>query len=255
MNKLIVFIACILAVLLVQVVFAADTDSTHQKKELKNTVRVNITNPIIFGSNSMIAGYERVLGPTQTFSVNVGRFSLPKLSLFDFGGTDSINLTKNSTEKGYHASFDYRFYLAKENRNNAPRGVYLAPYFSYNFFERTNTWTLNTSSFQGDLNTTFNLDIAALGGELGYQFVLWRRLAIDFILIGPGMARYSFKTKLSTTLSADDESELFDRINDFLAEKIPGYKLVIDDAEYKKSGSTKTTTFGFRYMIHLGFRF
>jgi hypothetical protein len=52
--------------------------------------------------------------------------------------------------------------------------------------------------------------------------------------IGPDLATYSVKTKLSTTLDADDEAELFKKINDALADKIPGYSLVIDDEEYEK---------------------
>jgi hypothetical protein len=225
-------------------------------KVFKNTVRFNLTNPIIFGDRAMIFGYERVLGQRQSFSINIGRATLPKLSVFDINSNNpSVQLKKGSTEKGINVSVDYRFYLNKVNRYPAPRGVYIAPYYSYNHFERENTWTLNTDAFQGDVITDFKLNIHTVGCELGYQFVLWKRLALDFILIGPGIANYSLKTNVSTTLDADSQAELFQKINDALANKIPGYSFVINDQEYKKSGRAKTTSFGFRYMIHLGFRF
>jgi hypothetical protein len=231
------------------------TDSTTVKKEkvFKNTVRYNVTNTLIFSDKTLIFGYERVLGKHQSVSIDFGPLSLPKLSIIN---TDNFaNVSGSSTEKGFHVSADYRFYLGSENKYDAPRGIYLAPFASINYFERKNTWTLNSATFQGDVNTNFKLQVLSAGGELGYQFILWKRFAIDLILIGPGMANYSIKASVNTTLSAEDQSELFKLIHDALADKIPGYDLVIDDMEFEKSGSTNTTSFGFRYMINLGFRF
>jgi hypothetical protein len=233
----------------------AQQEEFKKEKSLKNTVRFNITNPLLFGGKALIIGYERTIGEHQSFCFEAGRMSLPKLLPGTINISDSIQLASSSTEKGYHLSADYRFYLKKENKYNSPHGVYLAPYISYNYFNRTNSWNLNTTNFQGDLTTDFTLTIRTFGGEFGYQFVLWKRLAIDFILMGPGLSTYTIKTKISTTLDPDDEAELFKKINDALANKIPGYSLVIDDTEYEKSGSANTTTFGFRYMINLGFRF
>lgn len=227
-----------------------------QKKALKNTVRFNLTNPIILSSQSIIFGYERVLWNNQTVSVNFGKNELRDIGLLDINiDSDEIQLKKNTENAGYNFSIDYRFYLKKLNAWPAPRGVYVAPYYSFNNFQKSNTWTLNTSSFQGDVSTDFNLDIHTFGFELGYQFVFWRRVALDFVLFGPGIASYAFSADLNTTLSADDEALLFEKINEFLADKFPGYTFAIDDKEFKKSGSAKATSVGFRYMIQLGFRF
>jgi len=226
------------------------------KKNFKNTIRYNITNPMLFGEGAIIFGYERTLNSRQSISVNIGRAVLPGLSILNIDTiTPDITLNKSSTEKGFNGSVDYRFYLTKLNAYGAPRGVYIGPFYSFNYFERENTWTLNTESFQGDVVTDFTFNMHTIGFELGYQFVFWKRLALDLILIGPGVARYALKTNLSTTLDPDDEGELFQKINDALADKIPGYSFVIDDQEYKKTGRVKTTSLGFRYMIHLGFRF
>ena len=227
-----------------------------KKKDLKNTLWFNLTNPVLLSDQSLIFGYERIVNPRQSFTINFGFTSLPDISLADVNvDNENISLHKNTSDEGYNASIDYRFYLAKFNKFQAPRGVYLAPYYSFNYFGRKNTWTLNTDAFDGDINVDFSLDIHTLGGQLGYQFIFWRRLALDFVLFGPGVARYQVKANLSTTLNADDQAALFQVINDHLSEKFPGYSFVIDDQEFEKTGTAKTTTLGFRYMIHMGFRF
>jgi hypothetical protein len=231
-------------------------EKVRKEKDFKNTVQFNITNPLLFGNRALIFGYERTLGNRQSIFVNFGRATLQNFSLIDINSDNpSVQLQKSSTDKGFHTSLEYRFYLNKVNRYPAPRGVFIAPYYSYNHFGRENTWTLNTDAFQGDVITDFKLNIHSVGCELGYQFVLWKRVALDFILMGPGLANYSLKTTLNTTLNVDDQAELFQKINDALTAKFPGYSYVIKDQEFKKSGSTSTTSFGFRYMIHLGFRF
>ena len=265
MKRVLILIWCLIWVsvhsteaLFAQEVIAPDTAFTVQnkKRDLNNTIWFNLTNPVLLSDNSLIFGFERIIFPNQSVTVNFGVTSLPDISLADVNVDDeNFQLHKNTVDHGYNGSIDYRFYLAKLNKYSAPRGVYLAPYYSYNYFGRKNTWTLDTDNFHGDVDVNFSLDIHTIGGELGYQFVFWRRLALDFVLFGPGMARYQVKAKLSTTLDADDQAELLQIINDKLAEKIPGYEMVIDDAEFEKTGTAKTTTLGFRYMIHMGFRF
>ncbi len=226
-------------------------EQTKEKKELKNTVWVNIFNPII-DSKYLVLGYERVLKNNQSFTVNLGRFSLPKFSLVDLG---KLGLTNEYKDWGINTSVDYRFYLGKLNKYNAPRGVYLAPYYSFNHFNRENKWILDSDSFDGEVVTDFTLNIHTLGGQLGYQFIFWRRLAVDLVLIGPGVGYYGLKVKLDTTLEPDDESLFFQTLNDALKDKFPGYDLVIESGDFQKKGSSGTTTLGFRYMIHIGFRF
>ena len=97
--------------------------------------------------------------------------------------------------------------------------------------------------------------MTAVGAQLGYQFVLWKRVALDFVLIGPSIAWYSLEAKLDTSLDPDDESALYAKIDEILQERFPGYTFVLDDVDFKKTGSTDTQSFGFRYTIHLGYRF
>ena len=237
----------------VQTVNGQEEKPVKEWKNLKNSIKINITNPMIFGDNCYMIGYERTIGDHQSFSVNIGRFSLPR---FVDINTDSIQeITKDMNTKGFHLSGDYRFYLSKENKHNSPHGVYIGPYFTYNSYGRDFKYSVNTQSFQGDVNADFTFNIASVGFQMGYQFVFWNRVSLDMVLFGPGLAGYKLKTNLDTTLDPNQESELFQKINDALAEKIPGYDLVLHPGSFEKTGSYKTTSLGYRYVIMLGIRF
>jgi hypothetical protein len=228
-------------------------DSIPPKKNLKNTVKFNLTNPMIFGDKCFVVGYERTIGNHQSFSVNLGRFSLPRV--FNIN-TDSIkDLTKDVQSKGFHASVDYRFYLSKENKYNSPHGVYIGPYLTYNSYTRFFDLKASTESFTGEFNADFNFRVATMGFQLGYQFILWNRVTLDMILFGPGIGAYKIKTTLSTNLDPDTESELFKKINEALQEKIPGYSLVLNPGTFEKTGTYNNTGMGFRYVVMVGFRF
>jgi hypothetical protein len=227
-------------------------ESDSAKKKLKNTIRINITNPMLFGDKYNVIGYERVISKHQTFSFNIGRFALPKWKNFD---TDSLALKDNYTDKGFTFAADYRFYLRKENRYGAPRGVYIGPYYSFNMFERTNSWTLNTADFSGDLQTRIRLNANLIGAQLGYQFIIKNRITLDMIMFGPGTWFYSVKTTTTTSLSEEDQALLFEKINGYLDEKLPGNDLFFQPGSVNKSGTYRTSSGGMRYLFQIGFRF
>ncbi len=231
-------------------------DSTLSKPR-KNVIRVNIINPLLFGETSYVLGYERVLNKHQSMSINVGRVSFDKFLFSGFTGVNNTHLTINNSynDEGIHTSLDYRFYLKKENKFNAPRGVYIGPYVSYNYFKRVNSWSIVSNAFTGEFTTTLKMNMATVGGELGYQFVLWRRLAIDFILLGPGLTNYRFSSQFSTNLDPSEQYEVLQKLYDKLEAGLIGLGWVMDGDEFVKSGSTNTTSMGFRYMIHIGFCF
>jgi hypothetical protein len=221
-------------------------------KYFKNTIRINITNPMLFGEKYNVIGYERVVSKHQTFSVNIGRFSLPKWRNFN---TDSLLVKDDYSDKGFTIAADYRFYLKKENKYDAPHGLYIGPYYSFNMLDRTNTWNVNTTDFQGSLQTNIRLNANLIGAQLGYQFIIKNRVAIDMILFGPGTWFYSLKSTTSTSLSDEDEALLFEKINGFLEQNLPGSDIFLEPGQMNKSGSYRTSSGGMRYMIQLGFRF
>jgi hypothetical protein len=232
---------------------AFSQESQEDRFDFKNTIRINVTNPLIFGMKSIMFGYERVLNKKRSISINVGQASFPKFNLLDF---DSVVSKDVVSEKGYHISADYRFYLSKENKYAAPRGVYIGPYAAYNYFERKNAWSITSTTGGTQLvESTTTLTVANLGFQLGYQFVFWDRVSLDMILFGPGIASYKLKATLAENLSEEDKQKLFQYLNDVLSDKIPGFDLVIDSDEFEKTGTTNTTSAGFRYMVMVGIRF
>jgi len=226
-------------------------------KPRKNVVRFNLTNPMIFGEKSLLVGYERVIGKHMSASINGGQasFRKPTLSVFNFTDSSRIVLDKDYTDKGFTIALDYRFYLKKENKYNSPHGVYIGPYYSITHFERENNWNMSSPHFSGNLKTNLNMNIQMVGIEMGYQFILWKRVALDFILIGPGVTFYNIKTQISTQLDGDENGELLDALKNAIVEKVPGFSNFADNLEFEKSGSTNTMSMGFRYVIHLGFNF
>jgi len=220
------------------------------KKVLKNTVRINITNPLIFGE-SFILGYERTLGHRQSFSVNIGSFSLPQMRSADLG--ENYEVESSGNKGGYNFAVDYRFYLSKLNKYDAPRGVYIGPYASMSRSKRR--VSLTSDGVVGSFDAGYTFQAMTFGAQLGYQFVFWRRLSLDLILMGPGISGYSLETTLSTTLDPAQEEELFQKINDAIAAKIPGYDKVIEPGTMHRGDTFKTTSAGYRYVVMLGFRF
>jgi hypothetical protein len=227
-------------------------EKTDSVRNFKNTIRMNITNPMLFGERNIIFGYERVFKNNQSITANVGRISFPKWKTFN---TDSISLDADYKDKGYTIALDYRFYLKKENKYEAPRGVYLGPYYSFNYFNRVNSWTLDDQANSKMLTTDITLKMNLIGVQLGYQFVLWKRLAIDLVLLGPGKWFYNINVDMNTNLSSEDEQLVFDKINEAIDSKVPGNTIDIKPFEISKKGSTSSSTGGFRYVMHLGFRF
>jgi hypothetical protein len=221
-------------------------------KAYRNIIRLNLSNPVLFGIKNNIIGYERIFKENESFSVNMGRFSIPKFESFS---EDTIQLQNNYKDKGFNFSIDYRLYLMKENKYNAPHGIYIGPYYAYNYFERENNWTLNTDSYQGELISDLNLNMHLIGFELGCQFVLWKRLTLDVIFMGPGLWFFNLKTRKNTSLDPDDAALFYDELNEQLKEKFPGYNYVIDGSEIKRKGSFRSGRFGYRYLVNLGFRF
>ncbi len=70
--------------------------------------------------------------------MTLGYQEFPKL--ISFGG--GVNGEKEDKRIGYKVGGEYRFYLKKENKFLAPRGVYLGPYVSYLFFNNERGLTI-----------------------------------------------------------------------------------------------------------------
>jgi hypothetical protein len=228
--------------------------SDSSSKEYKNVIRYNLSGALLFGMDKYIVfGYERVINKRQSFSINIGQSALPKLVSLS---TDSVALTKDLKNSGVHVSADYRFYLSKENKYTAPHGLYIGPFYSYNKYTRNNEWSLKLPSGSKTL-TKSNSDISihVVGAEMGYQFILWKRLTLDMLLIGPGVGRYKIHADTENNLTPEQKEKVQAAFKQLLEQKFPGMNYVMADKEFDANGTIKTTTVGFRYIIQVGFLF
>ena len=219
-----------------------------------NTIRYNMSNSWFFGTDNRVFGYERVVKPYQSFSVNLGFASFPEFSAVKF---DSIAYNFGSSSSGFNIAADYRFYLKKENIHGAPRGVYLAPFFSYTYMQRTNNLSI-TPAVGPVIETVFDNRFTAIiaGGALGYQFLFWRdRIALDLVLLGPGIGFYKYKGEFSTNLSPVESNEIKEAIKEEIFEKYPGIKGLLDGVDFNLERSNYARNFAYRYVMHIGYRF
>jgi hypothetical protein len=224
-------------------------------RNYKNIVRYNLSSALLFGFDKYIVlGYERVLSPKRSLSINIGKAALPKLVSI---ATDSFQVQKEGERTGMNGSIDYRFYLAKENKFNAPRGLYIGPYYAFNRFENEQKWTHKNNSSGSELKTNSNFSIHTFGFEVGYQLLLWKRVALDLLMVGPGMGFYKYEATFSgnINLNAGDKEQLLEALKQLLTQKFPGMNYVFSDKKIDADGVLKTTKFGYRYLMHIGYAF
>lgn len=229
------------------------TDSSV--RAYKNVIRYNLSGALLFGLDKyIVVGYERVLSPKKSISVNFGTAALPKITSLV---TDSFQTNKEGTRNGYNLSIDYRFYLAKENKFNAPRGLYIGPYYSYNHYENEKRWLHTKNGGSNEIMTKGNFNIHTFGFEMGYQLLLWKHFSIDMVMVGPGLGFYKYQASYTgnINLSSGEKEQLFDALQQLLVQKFPGMNYVFSDKKIDADGVLKTNTIGYRYIIHIGYAF
>ncbi len=219
-----------------------------------NIPKIEISQWLLYPSSFHVA-YERVLNQNHSFEL-FGGYNLFPLSL-DLNVT-GVNLTSTNNHTGYSFGGEFRFYLNKENKYEAPHGVYLAPFFSYFDFGGNRTLTHTDSAGIGEsaslvTRTTF----LSFGGELGYQFVIFKHITIDCEFFGPSFTYYTFQAKINGELTGIDQNSLLAQVISDLKEKIPLLNDVANGATISKAGFTdaRFPAIGFRYAINIGYRF
>lgn len=246
------FLHTCLPLILITALCHAQSD-TLETPLRKNVIRYNLSGAMLFGIDKYIVlGYERVIGKHQSFSLNFGVASLPKLVTIS---TDSLKVSKDQKNSGFNLSVDYRFYLKKENRYSPPHGLYIGPYYFFNQFKRENKWEYTATSTTGFVDTNTNFTIHGLGVQMGYQFILWKRVALDFVMVGPGLGIYNYKAKFTDNLDPEIKEQLLSGLQQMLTQKFPGMNYVFSDDQISGNGTLNTTSAGYRFIIHVGYNF
>lgn len=230
---------------------AAQTDNST--RVFKNNIHLNIAPMIIFGKNNYVLGYERVINKHQSITINLGYWAFSPMKE---ESSSDLTFNRKIQSTGYSVALDYRFYLRSENKYNPPRGVYIAPYFgSYNLI-RTDNIKIHLEEPELsylDLRTKFGLN--SLGIQLGYQFVIMKRISLDFILMGPSLTYYNLNLSLKGDLGGLAENEFFQQVVEILLDKYPWMQELVDKTEISSKGRLEIWSLGFRYGIQIGFVF
>lgn len=244
-KKIITFLSLI-------IFFFLALSSPAQKTDFKNTVKVNLTAGILY-DNAWQLSIERMITKNQSLNIFGGYNEFPtnlRLNL------DNTELSNSNKKTGFMLGADYRFYIRKENKYDAPHGLYLAPYFSYyQFTGKRSLIHTDSTGAKTSANLETKINFFNVGGELGYQFVFGRRWVIDVVMFGPAMTHYTFKASLDNNLPGLAENETIKAVIDAMKEKFPLLNDLSGDHEVKSSGNEAFWSFGFRYNISVGFRF
>lgn len=227
--------------------------SQSDSRDFKNSVKFNITNTLLY-DNSYQFSYERMIKENQSLNVFIGYQEFPLITV-DLSDDDDFSKKNNRT--GFSVGADYRFYLGSINKFSGPRGVYLAPFLSFFQFstDRGIVHTDPDTNVQSNVNLSSKFNLTNIGGELGYQFVLWDRLVIDCVLFGPSVTFYKFNTKLDGSIPGLEDNEVYQKVIEAIKEKFPGVEGITGDEGIEKKGVQSITAVGFRYNISIGYRF
>ena len=220
----------------------------------KNVIRYNLT-PNILGFKSAIFGYERVLKPYQSISINAGYIATGNTGREE---NEDIKVIGTRKSNGFTIAGDYRFYMKRENLDPAPHGIYIAPFFSMyklthqNQIQPSQSIDPNEISF---VDTKFSM--TNLGLELGYQFNIKNRISIDLVLFGPSISSYKLNMKYSggyLPLNGISDEDLI-ALRDYSISKYPWLKTLVDEGKFDLKGTKAVWGMGFRYVIQVGYRF
>jgi len=220
-----------------------------RRTQRRNTIKLDITSHYLY-RNSFIASYERVTKPNQSFVVTAGYQEFPRASSLG----SNISVKDDRSRTGNKFGGEYRFYLRKENKYLAPRGVYLGPYASFLGFKNERTITVNDDGTLEDVILNTKLNIFNVGFELGYQFVITNRWAIDLVFIGPSISHYLYTAELSGSYSFDKEDIQNEIILD-LIDRFPFLDDVITEKEATTRGKLDSWSYGYRFQVHIGYHF
>lgn len=240
------FLFFLFAFISMQVTNAQDSTDVAFRK---NTIKLDLTGNLIY-DNSFNLSYERLLKPNQSLVLTVGYLEFP--TIISLG--EEIQGDKRDDRSGFKYGAEYRFYLKKENKFSAPRGVYIGPYFTGIGFKSDRNIVYTGTEEPEEANLRTRIGIFSIGAQLGYQFVFNDRWSLDLVLVGPSYSRYNFKTQLSGDFEFN-EDEIRNEILKALIDKFPALDDLLDEKELSSSGNLDTWALGYKYQFLIGYRF
>lgn len=242
-------------VLLILIVLTVAVPAVAQQSSADSTVRRNIIKVDItshwFYRKAMMFAYERTIKnrPYHTWGITAGIQEFPTLDALD-----DIKVMQETKGSGFKLGAEYRFYLQKENKYHAPRGVYMGPYTTFHQYRNDRDIEVNNNGVleYADMNTT--LSIFNVGFQLGYQFVFNNRWSIDLVFIGPAVSNYKATSRLGGNYTFDPD-DITNEIILGLMDRFPGFKELINESEVSTNGKVDKWSYGYRYQFQVGYVF
>ena len=202
--------------------------------------------------NAIVFSYERVTKnhPNQTWSITMGYQQFPSSTSY----ADTIRAKRSFKASGMKVGGEYRFYLQKENRHLAPRGVFIGPYASYHSYTNGRSFEIDNNGTIENMDLTTKLNILNIGVQLGYQFVFNNRWALDLSLIGPSVSQYRFRATLDGDYTFDP-ADITNEVVLKMMDRFPAFKELINEKEVGANGKVSSWAYGWRFQLQVGYHF
>ncbi|MCX6238598.1 MAG: hypothetical protein NTY07_13730 [Bacteroidia bacterium] len=248
MKKLLFFV---FFVALVSLAFAKDKDST--RLERKNVIKFL---PANIPLQSLSFEYERMINGKNSFTLGVG---LPQQqSLIGKYGIKGDKDLKSAELGTMHIRAAYRHY---GGQSMLPRGFYIEPYLKYQKITGNAgiKSTSTTKPFEGTLD--LNLNTMNFGFQLGAQFLIAKRVSLDFYFLGLEAGLLSGNvTVISESLADPNAANLKANIDDAIADlpSFIGDKLTVTQSSDKKTIGVKASSVPYPWLrggISIGIAF
>lgn len=244
-----------LSFLMVAPIFSQDVDLEKYLNRNKGVKYPNIIklNTLAIPFKNISLSYERSIKPRLSASIGVGyKYGGVAPNIFIVGSSKiHVNMDEIS---GFTLTPEIRYYLRTCDRNKQ-EGFYAGMYFRYTYYQTAVKFDyLRVDKPIEHIHADMAMTEYGVGIQIGYQLMLWERLSVDFLFIGPRITRYNLGYKFNQMPS----EEFFDDLSEYINEVIDGFGLDYDVAIKQQGGAKATTSFSFvssRFGISLGFAF
>lgn len=233
-------ITLIFALFIAQFSFGQEMDTAVKK-------RANEVGLEFFGfiDGQTLITYECSFGKHWSGLIGAGPKS--KEGLVNISGIDGSSIqTGDLFYTGFKVLMEGRDYL-NEHTNGRATGFYFGLLTKFSDFN-SDLVGIYTDSAGNQFNVNFDagINVVSVGFLIGYKLSISKRLAIDFLMAGPGAGNYRFNIQ---NKSDDLPEEFFDDLNETL-ESISILDLIDSDFEFNRSKQRSNFTVpSFRYAI------
>lgn len=219
----------------------------------RNFLKINLTS-LAFKTGSV--QYERVL--SKRISFGLGGSYMPKSSL-PFSSlvkkfVDSEDETDFLQIKSSNSTItpEVRFYLSKRGFGH---GFYFAPFYRYGNLNASNIDLYYGSGNTKKINSSFEVKSNSFGFSLGAQWLVGKRMSIDWVILGPhfGKSKMELIGKTDRAYSTSEQKELLNEFGDntFITNEPSSVKVDENGLNQKYNDIWG----GIRFSLGLGFRF